>query len=121
MKPDPDVSGVPFNFDAIPMWLYPDVWDETKQIRLRGLWFVLLYALSLLVFLALFMFFGAIIFSRPIGPMLWFSLVIGVPGGAILGLSAWWDFTQRRKKLLLEKAQQNSEVKSQVTPTQTEE
>ena len=112
MKPDTNPPGTFFNFDAIPMWLYPDVWDETKRVRLRGLWFVLLYALSLLVFFALFMFFGAIIFSRPIRSMLWFSLIIGVPGGAILGLSAWWDFTQRRKKLLLKNAPQNSDVKS---------
>jgi len=99
MKPDINPPGTFFNFDAIPMWIYPDVWDETKKVRFRGLWFVSLYALSFLVFFAMFMFLGGVIFSRSIGLMLWFALIIGVPGGAIIGVGAWWDFTRRRKKL----------------------
>lgn len=111
MKPDADVTGMPFNFDAIPMWLYPDVWDETKQVRLRGLWFVLLYALSYLVFFSTLMIIGALIFSRPIWSMLWFSL-ISVSAGSLMGLASWWDFTRRRKKLLLEEAQKKLEEQS---------
>lgn len=111
MQPERDVSGIPFNSHAIPLWLYPDVWDETKPIRLRGLWFVLLYALSFLVLIASFMFIGALIFSRPLGLMLWFSLVIGIPGGGVIGLGNWWDFTRRRKKLL-------QDVSSQTTSSQ---
>lgn len=117
MKPPLDVSGVPYNINAIPIWIFPALWDESKRVRLRGLWFILLYTLSFNVFLALFMFVGAIIFSRSIGLMLWFSLVISLPIGSIIGLASWWDFTQRRKKLLLENAPQNSDVKSQVPPT----
>jgi len=107
MKPTPDVTGVPFNFDAIPVWIFPDLWDETKKVRLRGLYFVLLYTISVLVFLAIFMLFGAIIFSRSIGLMLWFALIISLPIGGIVGLGSWWDFTQRRKKLTLEAERKN--------------
>ena len=113
MKLDPDVSGVPYNVDKLPMWLYPGLWDETKRIPLRGLWFVLLYALSFQVFFSLFMFVGAIVFSRPIGSMLWFSLLIGVPVGGVIGLASWWDFTRRRKKLVSKSATETSDSESQ--------
>ena len=109
MKPDPDVSGVPFNFDAIPMWLYPDVWDETKRVRLRGLWFVLLYTLSFLVFGAVFIFFIALIFSKPINALVWYWLFSSFPLGGMIGLASWWDFMRRSKKLLLENSPQKSQ------------
>lgn len=112
MKPGPDVSGMPYNFDKLPLWLFPSLWDETKQVRLRGLWFMLLYALSLEVFLGMFAFFGAIIFSRPISSMLWFTLIFSILGGSIIGLFNWLDFTRRRQKLLAEK----SSFTSQNTP-----
>lgn len=99
MKPDPDVSGVPFNSHAIPLWLYPDLWDETKRVRFRWLWFMLLYILSLLVFFGLASILLSLIFSRSIGLMLWFALIISLPIGGIIGLVNWWDFTRRRKKL----------------------
>lgn len=102
MKPEPNVTGIPYNFDLLAIWIYPNLWDETKRVRLRGLWFVLLYALSYLVFFSLFMFFGAILFSRPIGAMLYFSLIISLPLGGIVGLANWWDFIRRRRKLLAE-------------------
>lgn len=117
MKPDANVTGMPFNFDAIPLWLYPDVWDETKHVQLRGLWFVLLYSISFMVFFSAFMFVGALIFSRSIWSMLWFALIISVPGGFIVGVASWWDFTYRRKKLLFEEAQKKSEAQSH-EPTQ---
>lgn len=115
MKPDPDVSGVPFNFDLIPISFYPDVWDETKQIRLRGLWFVLLYLLSFLVFGAIFLFPLALIFGKPMLTMTWVWLFLCVPGGIVLGFLSWWDFTRRRKQLL-EEARKKSEVQSKETP-----
>lgn len=117
MKPDPDVSGVPFNFDAIPMWLYPDVWDETKQVRLRGLWFVLLYTLSALIFTGVVAIFLALIFSKSMTVMAIGGLFFGGLGGIVIGLSAWWDFTHRRKKLLLEDDLKKTEAQSQ-EPTQ---
>jgi hypothetical protein len=90
MKPDPDVTGVPFNFDAIPMKLFPGLWDETKKVRMRGLWFILLYTFSTQIFFSIFMFFGV---------MLLFSLIIGIPIGIVIGLDSWWDFTRKCKKL----------------------
>jgi uncharacterized integral membrane protein len=99
MKPDPDVTGVPFNFDAIPMKLFPGLWDETKKVRMRGLWFILLYTFSTQIFFSIFMFFGAILFSRSLGVMLLFSLIIGIPIGIVIGLASWWDFTRKCKKL----------------------
>jgi hypothetical protein len=53
MKPDSNVPGIPFNFHAIPLWLKPDLWDETKKMRCRGLLFVVLYTLSAAAFVAI--------------------------------------------------------------------
>ena len=117
MKPPLDVSGVPFNFNAIPMWLYPDVWDETKQMRLRGLWFVLLYSLSALIFTCVVAISLALIFSKPMKVMAVVGLFFGGLGGIVIGLSAWWDFTRRRKKLLIENAPKNSDLPSQDKPS----
>lgn len=113
MKPSKDVTGMPYDFNAIPMWLYSDVWDETKRIRLRGLWFVLLDTLSFLTFLAIFLFPGALIFNKPLVAAVWVWLFLGIPCGFISGLASWWDFTQRRKKIILENASQKSEAQSQ--------
>ncbi len=85
MKPEPNVTGVPYNLDLLPIWIYPDLWNETKIVRLRGLWFVFLYTLSTLVFFSLFMFFGAILFTRSIETMLYFALIISLPIGSIIG------------------------------------
>lgn len=121
MKPDPDVSGVPYNVDTLPMWIYPNLWDETKRIRLRVLWFVLLYIASFQVFISLFMFIGAIVFSRSIGPMLWYSLMLGIPVGGVIGLASWWDFSRRSKKILHEGALKKSETQSQNEQSGTSE
>jgi hypothetical protein len=102
MKPTPDVSGTPFNFDAIPMWLYPDVWDEAQQVRLRGLWFVLLYVLSTLFFTEVIALILALVFSKSIVVMAVWGVGFGILGGVLIGLSAWFDFVHRRKKLLVE-------------------
>lgn len=99
MKPDPNVSGIPYNFDTLPIWLFPSLWDETKKVGLRGLWFVILYTLSTLIVGALVFFPLAIIFSKPIISMAWSWILICSPSGFILGLSAWWDFTRKRKVL----------------------
>jgi hypothetical protein len=100
LKPDPDVSGVPYNFDALPMKISPDLWDETKRMRLRGLWFVLLYTLSVLVFGSLFLFPLALVFDKPIILTAWIWLSLCTPAGIILGCIAWWDFTRKCTKLL---------------------
>jgi hypothetical protein len=103
MKPSPDVSGVPFNFDTIPLWLYPDIWDETKQVRCRGLWFVVLYMLSVMVFFAIVGIAASLIFAvRTIPAMLMFAFFAGGLGGVLFGLSEWRDFVVRRRELLKE-------------------
>lgn len=105
MKPESNVGGVSFNFHAIPLWLQPDLWDETKQVRFRGLLFISLYALSMAVF-------GAIIFV-PIGiymgldaagttTAIWLSASLF--GGTLSGLGAWWDFVRGCRKIAVEAA-----------------
>jgi lysylphosphatidylglycerol synthetase-like protein (DUF2156 family) len=91
IKPDSNVPGAPYNFDAIPVWLKPVLWNETKNIRFRGLLFVLLYTLSAAAF-------AAIIFV-PVGfykerdaagvtALIWLvlSLCLGIP----YALAVWW-------------------------------
>jgi hypothetical protein len=103
MKPDSTPPGVPFNIDAIPIWLKPDLWDETKVVRCRGLLFIVLYSLSTTAF-------GAIL-AIPIGiykginaigttTLVWLSLSLSV--GVLVGLAAWWDFARRSRLIAVE-------------------
>lgn len=112
LKPSGNAPGSPFDFDVIPIWICPGLWDETKEIHLRGFLFVVLYTLSVVVFFAICMVVIVLLFSRPIGLVLWFSQFIALPLGVIYGLATWWDFT-RRKKLLLENAAKKTDVPSQ--------
>jgi hypothetical protein len=105
MKPSPNPPGIPFNFDAIPLWLKPDLWDEAKKVRCRGLLFVVLYTLSAAAF-------GAILFV-PAGiykgkdmmgttALVW--LALSLPGGLVLGFASWWDFVRGCRKIAAEAA-----------------
>lgn len=106
MKPDMNPPGAFFNFDAFPFWVYPDLWDETKKVRFRGLWFVILYTLSFSIFSGLILFPGSLIFTnKPLWTTTWVWLYLFTPWGFFLGLAAWWDFTKRSKKLLEEKTE----------------
>jgi hypothetical protein len=92
----------PFNFDAIPLWLYPEVFDDTKEVAYRGGWFVFLYVLSAAL--------NGLILFGPVGlymatgnlhsviatVAIW--LAISLPGGIILGLAVWWDYTREVRK-----------------------
>jgi hypothetical protein len=98
MKPDSNAQGSPFNFDAIPIWLYPDVWDEHKSVKLRGFWFLFLYTLSSLTFNG-FIFLPIALFSGNWHKVFLIWLMFGVVGGVIVGLAVWWDFTKRARKL----------------------
>jgi hypothetical protein len=93
----PDHSGVPFNTHAIPEWILPDLYNEHKVVRLRALWFVVLYALSMTVFVGLLAVPVAIYKDEwVISMILW--LILGVGGGAVIGLANWWDFHRMSKK-----------------------
>ena len=105
MKPDSNSPGVPFNFDAIPLWLKPNLWDETKMVRCRGMLFIALYTLSFSAFMA--------ILAIPVGiykgvnetattVLVW--IAVSFPGGVMLGLAAWWDFTRARRRIVAETA-----------------
>lgn len=113
MKPNGNAPGSPFNFDVIPAWLFPSLWDETKEIRLRGLWFVVLYTLSLLIFFGVIALLLAVVFSKPVAVMARVWLFLGIPGGIIYGLATWWDFIRLCKKNILEEARKKSEAQSQ--------
>jgi lysylphosphatidylglycerol synthetase-like protein (DUF2156 family) len=110
MKPDSNVPGVPYNFDAIPVLLKPDLWDETKNIRFRGLLFVLLYTLLAAAFVA--------ILAVPVGfykgrdaagvtALIWLvlSLCLGIP----YALAVWWDFIRASCRLAAAAADSSQE------------
>ncbi len=105
MKPDSNPPGIPFNVDAIPVWLKPDLWDETKVVRCRGLLFILLYTLSVAVFVG--------IIAIPVGiykgihaagttALVW--LAFSLPGGILVGLAVWWDFVRGCRRIAAEAA-----------------
>jgi hypothetical protein len=117
MKPDSSSPGVPFNFDAIPLWLKPDLWDETKVVRCRGLFFILLYTLSALVFVG--------IIAIPVGiykgkdaagttALIW--LALSLPGGVLLGLAACWDFNRGCRRIAAEAANKSPAEKPSDNP-----
>ncbi len=85
MKPDSTPPGVPFNFDAIPLWLKPDLWDESKTVRCRGLLFIVLYTLSVAAFMAILavpagIYKGADMMLTTV--LLW--LALSLPGGVLM-------------------------------------
>lgn len=115
MKPDSTPSGVPFNFDTIPLWLKPDLWDETKIVRCRSLLFIALYTLSAAAFVAIILI--------PIGiykghgtygttAIIW--LVLSLLGGILLGLAACWDFSRGKRRIAAEAARVAQAEKSSV-------
>lgn len=108
MKRDP--TSAPFNFEAIPHWLEPELWDETKCVQHRGLKFIGLYTLSaainsLIVFVPIFIYVGADGFKGVsvwwVIPMWW--LLLSTPWGILIGLLSWWDFTRACRKLAKQK------------------
>lgn len=84
------------------MWLYPEVFDETKEVAYRGGWFVFLYVLSTVL--------NGLILFGPVGlymatgnlhsviatVAIW--LAVCVPWGIIIGLATWWDYTREVRK-----------------------
>lgn len=101
MKPDTDHSGAPFDFNALPMWIYPDAWDENKSVKLRGLWFILLYMFSTILFAGLIFVPIALYLGKwSTAFVLW--LLWGGAGGFAIGLAVWWDFTKRARRLKAE-------------------
>lgn len=109
MRPDNYVTGMPYNFDALPLLILPDLWNEEKNVPWRGAWLVLLYTLSVFVF-------GIFAFI-PIGlycvlgrsnmssiAALWFGFHF--IGGILMGFAVWHDFVRARRKL---RAQENAD------------
>lgn len=109
MKRDP--YSAPFNFEAIPHWLAPDLNDATKEINYRGLKFIAVNTLSVAV--------NFLLCAIPVGIYLYFYrvnelhivistikwwLILSIPWGVMVGLAAWWDFTRAHRKLAKEKA-----------------
>lgn len=117
MKPRGNAPGTPFNFDSIPAWLLPDLWNEEKEVRFRGLLFVLLYTLSVLAFFGLFVLLLSLVFSKPVAVMAWVWLYLGIPGGVIYGLANWSDFIRLRKIASLKKnASEKSDTQIRESP-----
>ena len=96
-------GGEPFNFNLIPVWLYPDLFEETKEVNYRGGWFVVLYLISTL--LNMLFIFGPLyiytFFTEPDRAIvaLYIWLAIGIPFGVLLGLGMWRDFNLQCRKL----------------------
>jgi hypothetical protein len=102
----PDNSFPPFYPDAIPLYIEPDLWDETKPLRFRSLKFVVLYTLSTVInFLMVFVPVAFVSASRNssavdgiLGTAIWW-LLLSTPIGIWIGLGAWGDFARTCQKL----------------------
>lgn len=102
MKPDNNVPGMPYNFDALPLLILPELWDEGKKVKGRGAWFVFLYTLSIVVFgifafipVALYCFLGGSKISSIAS--LWFGFHF--LAGGLTGFAVWRDFVRASRKL----------------------
>ena len=98
-----DSSFPPFNTDAFPLWVRPDLFDETKEIAHRGWLIVGLYLASLLLNgliicgpLAIYMAFGGF-HGVVVSLSIW--LIIFFPGGLVIGLAVRREFNMRVKKM----------------------
>ena len=100
MKPDPNAGGYAFNFHAIPLWIKPELWNETKKVRFRGLLFMALYSLSMAVFGAIFYIpIGIYKGKDAIGTTTVIWLVLSLFGGVVSGLGGWWDVIRASSKI----------------------
>ena len=103
MKKDP--TSAPFNYEAIPHWLEPDLCDETKAIRFRFLKFIALYTLSVLAN-ALIIYIPIVIYKCLGGLgglgglsglkslMLWW-IILSTFGGVFIGMGGYMDFKRK--------------------------
>lgn len=117
MKPDSNPPGVPFNFDVIPLWLKPDLWDETKDVCCRGLLFIALYTISVATFAAII--FVPIAFykgTHAVGTTALVWLALSLPVGVLVGLAGWWDFTRASRRISAEMASTQQAEKPSNTP-----
>ncbi|WP_179106938.1 hypothetical protein [Variovorax sp. KK3] len=62
-NPEFNVPGFPYNFDAIPLWIEPDLWNLEVNVHWRRSKLVLLYGLSMIgmataIFLPIFLYLG---------------------------------------------------------------
>lgn len=87
-----------FSFNAIPIWLKPDLWNQEKLVPWRGFWFVLLYLISTLVFFGVLIFVSILLVGYS-EKVLIFFISIGCVSGVLVGLASWWDFVKAFRKL----------------------
>ena len=100
MKPNTTPPGAFFNFDAIPLWLYPDLWDENKVVSHRGIWLVSLYTISFLaVFALVFGLIALFIGSQSFLTIFWIWLAVSTPCGLLSGIGALGDFSKRSREI----------------------
>ncbi|MES2741713.1 MAG: hypothetical protein V4754_12280 [Pseudomonadota bacterium] len=103
MKPDSNPPGSPFDFDAIPLWMKPDLWNEKKIVRYRGCYFIFLYSLSTLIFASfIFVPIGIYQGSNMIYTTIAVWICTSLPWGLIIGVLAWRDFAVKKRKIEIE-------------------
>lgn len=95
----PDSSCPPFYPDVIPLWLHPDLFDETKHVRNRGWIFVSLYVLSTLLSMLIIVVPMALL-AGPEGYKVILTIWIAVcfPAGIGIGLFTWRNFNRELRK-----------------------
>ncbi|WP_143684645.1 hypothetical protein [Variovorax sp. KK3] len=103
-KPEINVPGVPYDFDAIPRWIEPNLWNLTSPVRYRRTKIAVLYALSCIgmgttVCLPIYLFLGignGFASGRALG--IWFLWLVGVAIAPAYGLTVLWDFAKANRE-----------------------
>ncbi|WP_143042553.1 hypothetical protein [Variovorax sp. YR752] len=105
MKPDINIPGYPFDFNAIPLWIEPNLFKFDLLIPWRRTKIAIFYALSAavgngLVFLLLFVLVG-IVHSFEGKAALALFVIWAISSGVLApltGLAVLWDFTKAKRK-----------------------
>ncbi|WP_143072460.1 MULTISPECIES: hypothetical protein [unclassified Variovorax] len=105
MKPDSNTPGYPFNFDAIPHWVEPELLDFNALIKFRKTKIVCLYALSCAIGGAWVIFLGYLLigllheFTKEWAFAFFvFWAIASSIFAPLFGLAVLWDFTKAKEK-----------------------
>ncbi|WP_143684644.1 hypothetical protein [Variovorax sp. KK3] len=103
-KPELNIPGVPYNFDAIPLWIEPALWDIATAVRFRRTKIAAFYCLSgiaatTVVCLPMYLWLGisnGFSSTRALG--IWLPWAMSIAFTPVYGLGVLWDFVKAKRE-----------------------